>query len=156
VLDDFEEVYKNFAIQFAYIKDELKAQIVINKGNGSCGYLVNNQCSIYDERPPACKMYPISPYYEDFYIDVACPAITDDADKGEWICSNEGFNSKFYHKRVDNFLYKLEDTMKFLTIIKDDLEPSIVVQGIQLYNYTGKLDNEHIKMYKESLKHLDK
>jgi Fe-S-cluster containining protein len=155
ILEDFKEVYKNFAIQFAYINDEFKAQMIINIGDGNCKYLVDNRCIIYNDRAPVCHMYPMSPYYQDFYIDTACPAITTDSSKGEWICNSEGFSSNFYHKRVENFLQKLGDTKRFLNLIEDDIEPSVMIQGIQLYRYVGALKNEYIDMYNESLKHMD-
>ena len=55
-------------------------------GNGVCRYLVNNQCSIYENRPTLCnidEMYTL--YFEtkitktDFYIEnlKACIAITE-------------------------------------------------------------------------------
>jgi len=70
ILDDFQYVYKNFPIQFAYINNELKALMIINKGEGSCKYYKNNRCTIYNERPPACRMYPVSPYFDEFFIRI--------------------------------------------------------------------------------------
>jgi Fe-S-cluster containining protein len=153
ILDDFEEVYKNFAIQFGYINHELKALFVINSGEGSCKYLEDNKCSIYDSRPPTCKMFPISPFYEEFYINTSCQAVN--VHNGEWLCSEGEFSDSFFHKRVENFVEKLDNTKDFLFSIEDDLIPSIEVKGIQLYNYSGTIKNSYIDMHKSSILHLE-
>jgi len=154
VLDDFQYVYKNFPIQFAYINKELKALMLINKGEGSCKYYKDNKCQIYEERPPACKMFPISPFLNDFYISSKCQALSSDESKGKLICDEKSVNDDFLHPRVNNFVEKLENTTKFLDTIKDDLVKSIKVSGTQLYNYDGQSDNLYIDMYKNSLVHL--
>lgn len=152
VLDDFLYVYKKFLIQFAYINNELKAVMVINKGIGSCSYYKNNRCEIYEERPPACKMFPISPYFNEFYIYGKCSALSLSEEHGEFICDSENINDNFLHPRVENFVKKLENTKKFLSEIENDLTPSIKILNIQLFNYNGSLvDNSYLKMYKESL-----
>lgn len=155
IMEDFQYVYKKFLIQFAYIGDELKALMIINKGEGSCSYYVDNRCTIYKDRPPACRMYPISPYYDEFYISNDCSALTFDEKLGELICDSEGISDKFFHPRADNFVKKLQFTREFLEKIKNDLTPTIKIFGIQLFNYVGDMDNEYIRMYKESLKYLD-
>lgn len=155
VLDDFEFVYKNFLIQFAYINKELRVLMVINRGEGSCKYYIENRCQIYNERPPACRMFPISPYFDKFYISSDCSALSSNKNLGELICDTKSISDKFYHPRVENFISKLEKTKEFLKIIEDDLIPSIKISGIQLFNYTGEIeDNKFIKMYKKSLIHL--
>lgn len=155
VLDDFEYVYKRFLIQFAFINNELKALMVINRGNGSCTYYKNKRCEIYEERPPACKMFPISPYFNEFYISTACSALSSNENLGELICDSENINDKFLHSRVNNFVYKLESTKEFLEKIKNDLTPNIKISGIQLFNYDGNIvNNQYVEMYKKSLVYL--
>jgi len=155
VLNDFLYVYKRFLIQFAYINDELKAVMVINRGTGSCSYYENNRCKIYEQRPPACKMFPISPYFNEFYIYSSCSALSSNENFGEFICDSENINDKFLHPRVNNFIKKLETTKEFLEEIKNDLTPSIKISDIQLFNYNGNItDNQYIEMYKESLLYL--
>ncbi|PUE64837.1 YkgJ family cysteine cluster protein [Arcobacter lacus] len=138
VIDDFEYVYKRFLIQFAFINDELKVLMVINRGKGSCIYYENKKCIIYDERPPACKMYPISPYFDEFYISSDCSALSSNENFGELIRDTKNVNDEFLHPRVNNFVKKLESTKKFLEKIEKDLISSIKVTGIQLFNYGGK------------------
>eukprot|EP01029_Cantina_marsupialis_P018837 TRINITY_DN435_c0_g1_i1.p1 TRINITY_DN435_c0_g1~~TRINITY_DN435_c0_g1_i1.p1 ORF type:complete len:122 (+),score=1.66 TRINITY_DN435_c0_g1_i1:35-367(+) len=65
ILEDFEYVYEKFLIQFAYINKELRVLMVINRGEGSCAYFKDSMCSIYEKRPPACRMFPISPYFKE-------------------------------------------------------------------------------------------
>lgn len=155
ILDDFEYVYEKFLIQFAYINNELKILMVINKGNGSCRYYENNRCQIYETRPPACKMYPISPYFDELYISSDCSALSSNENLGELICDGKTVSDKFLHSRVDNFVEKLQFTKEFLETIQNDLAPSIKIAGIQLFNYVGNMDNnKYINMYKKSLVYL--
>lgn len=153
ILEDFEYVYKNFLIQFAYIGEELRILMVINDGSSSCVYYVNNRCQIYEQRPPACRMFPISPYFDQFFINTDCEALNTKK-QGELICKEDMFNEKFFHPRVDNFIEKLDKTKNFLNTIENSLVPSIVIAGLQLYNYNGDLENTHINMHKKSLKHI--
>jgi Fe-S-cluster containining protein len=155
ILDDFIEAYKNFAIMFCYIDYELKAQMVINQGE-SCKYLVDYKCTIYEERPPVCRMFPISPYFDEFFINTTCTALTtDESNSGVWICKDGKFNDVFYHKRVENFVEKLNKTKEFLRSIEYDLKKVKTIKGIDFYVYDGKnLDNEYIKLHLESQKHL--
>lgn len=154
ILDDFQYVYKNFPIQFAYINNELKALMIINKGEGSCKYYKNNRCTIYNERPPACRMYPVSPYFDEFFISGDCSALSFDEKLGELICDGKSISDRFFHSRAINFVTKLQSTKQFLEKIKNDLIPSITIVGIQLFSYSGNIEDEYIKMYKESLVHI--
>jgi Fe-S-cluster containining protein len=148
ILDDFELVYQYFPILFGYIDGNLKALIVM-QDNQKCKYLENGKCSIYDSRPPACQMYPFSPLYEDIFIDSECKAINEEC--CTTITQNGFFSSEFYHKRVDNFVQKLDNTAEFLDNIKDDLIYHQTVSGIELYKYDGLISNNYIDFHKISL-----
>ena len=154
ILEDIEYAYKNFLIQFAYINNELRLLMVINRGEGSCKYFIDRRCSIYEERPPACRMFPISPYFDQFFISSDCSALSSNKDSGELICDEENISPNFYHPRVENFIEKLDRTREFLNKVENDLEPTITVAGVKLYKYVGDLDDDYIKMHKESLIHL--
>ena len=151
IIDDFEDVYEYFPILFGYIDGNLKA-LIIMQDNQKCAYLENGKCSIYEARPPACKMYPLSPLYEKIYIDSECKAINDEC--CSTITQNGFFSSSFYHKRVENFVDKLENTNKFLDSIKDDLDFRLSVSGIELFKYSGDMQDKYIDLHKKSLAKL--
>lgn len=151
ILEDFELVYKNFPIIFAYISNELRVLILLGNDGDKCRYLSESGCTIYEERPPSCKMYPISPFFEDFYVDTACEAV---GESGEFLCSKDGFNKSFYHPRVESFTDKYFQTQKFLLSIENDIEKIGEVKGVEIYKYSGGSQNKYINMHKTSLEKL--
>lgn len=146
ILDDFKSVYKNFPIIFAYMNDELRVLILL--GNNWCRYLKEDGCSIYQNRPPSCKIYPISPFFEDFYVDISCEAV---GVEGEFLCSSSGFNSNFYHHRLENFVEKYSKTVKFLKSIENDIVEMGDIENIKIYKYGGENRDSYIQMHLESL-----
>ena len=148
IMDDFKLVYKYFSILFGYIDGNLKALIVMQE-NQKCKYLENGRCSIYHERPPVCQMYPLSPLYEDIFIDNECKAINDEC--CTIITKNGFYSSDFYHIRVDNFIHKLDDTTRFLDDIKDNLVYYKQVSGIDLFKIENYTQNEFIDFHHKSL-----
>jgi Fe-S-cluster containining protein len=154
VINDFKEVYPHFPILFGEIDGNLKALMMINDGQSDCRYLSNGKCTIYDDRPPACKMYPISPYFDQIYIDVDCHAV---GVVGDAIVKDGQINSNFYHNRIIDFPTKLAFTHAFLSTINNSLEFVLQIKNtdIKLYKYVGIINNEHIQMHKKSLKKLE-
>ena len=157
IVDDFTEVYKHFPILFGSVNGVFRPLMVLNDGNSVCSYLnENGQCSIYDERPPACKLYPVSPFFDEVFIDSACPSVSGEI-TGEPIIQKGKVTEKFYHQRLENFSQKLEKTsafMKELVAKESDFEPVGEVSRVVLYKYVGSIENDLIKMHKASLKHL--
>jgi len=157
ILKDFKEVYENFAIVFTWDYGDLKAFMILNDGKSYCKYFDNNTgyCTIYEKRSPACKLYPVSPYFDNIMVDTSCDAINTEF--GTQIYQNGKVSDKFYHKRLNNFTKKLQETTDFLETInnKNDFELVTNILGIDLYKY-NKIDskNKFIKMHLESLKHL--
>ncbi|WP_263834054.1 YkgJ family cysteine cluster protein [Sulfurospirillum oryzae] len=153
ILEDFEEVYKNFPILFSVTEQKLMAYVLLNDGKNYCRYYVNQQCSIYLQRPPACKLYPVSPYFEQLFIDTACPSVNQDS--GYSLCHDGQLNSAFATKRLENFVEKLEETHAFFESINalEDFEHVGNLSGIPLFRYIKPSDNKYIKMHLESLKH---
>jgi len=154
ILEDFEEVYKNFPILFSLKEETLSAYVLLNDGKNYCHYYVDHQCSIYEQRTPACKLYPISPYFEQIFVDTACPSVGSDV--GYSLCKDGTLNSAFSTKRLENFVEKLKATRTFLESIKnlDHFEYVGELAGISLLKYTQPSDNKYIKMHVASLKHL--
>ena len=110
ILDDFEKVYHHFPILIAKL-DYLKPVMLLSNEH-HCPYLVNEKCSIYDTRPPACRIYPYSPWYDKILLDLSCKGI---GIYGEEIATNykEFKNSKFYEERFENINEKLKKTINW-------------------------------------------
>ena len=152
ILDDFYEVYENFAIGFAKIETDIKPVVILNDGKSSCKYNINNKCTIYDIRPPACKMYPISPYIDgNIYVDVSCEAV---GMSGEFLCDSNGFSDAFYHKRVQNITHKLRLTFEWTQKISDNLVPLVKIKDIMIFKYNGDINDQYIQMHQKSLVHV--
>ena len=157
ILKDFKEVYENFAIVFTWEYGDLRAFMILNDGKGYCKYIDEKTggCTIYDKRSPACKLYPISPYFDNIMVDTACEAVN--VEFGTQIYKDGKVSDKFYHKRLNNFTKKLKETTDFLKTInnKDDFELVTNISGVDLYKYNKEnSDNKFIQMHLKSLKHL--
>jgi Fe-S-cluster containining protein len=131
ILEDFDKVKKYFEIR-AIILDEIIPVMLLTDGKNPCKYLKDNRCSIYEERPPACKIYPFSPFYDDIFIDLSCPAVGDVGDK---LPTNkkEYFKSDFFEERFINFKIKRENTINFMKCQKLIFDKEI--KGIKLYKF---------------------
>jgi len=150
ILEDFIEVYKNFAIVFAQINDEWRMLMLLSKDEKGCCYFVDSKCSIYDERPPGCHLYPLTPFYDDVLVDTSCPAINEKSE-GEFFDSQQGINSNFYHHRLENFNEKREKSNSYLQDIVADMQSIGEVNGIEVFKYSGSREDTFISMHKESL-----
>lgn len=159
ILDDFEEVYERFPILFAYVNQVFKVVIILNNGKSDCIYFDRSKmlCGIYDNRPPACIMYPISPLFDDICVDTSCKAV---GKEGSFLCNKDGFSKNFHHKRVDGFLEKLKYTQKFLNQTRFNIKKVTNIMDIDLYKFDGKgeIDEEfdkYIDIHLSSLSNLD-
>jgi len=149
ILEDFERVYKNFEIYFGYVDNNLKALMVLNRGkNDMCKYLENGLCNIYEDRPPACRLYPLSPYYDEVFVDSSCEAV---AKEGEFLVSPEKISPYFYDKRLENFSEKLALTNEWLQNLGDNLEFVDEVMGIKLLKYGADANDRYIDMHLRSM-----
>lgn len=153
ILEDFVQVYQKFAIVFAKIEGEWRMLMLLAKENQACAYFVDGKCSIYNERPPGCQLYPLTPFYDEILIDTLCPAINEEQ-KGDFFASKEQINSGFYHKRLENFNEKRVKSEEYLQTLVDDMESVYVVNGIELFKYVGEKDDAFLQMHRESLKFL--
>lgn len=155
ILEDFAEVYEYFPILFSFKEEKLSAYVLLNDGKSHCPYYVDHRCSIYEHRTPACKLYPVSPYFEHIFVDTQCPAINAHRG-GKAVCMNGVLQSDFYTKRLENFVEKLEKTDAFLESInhKEHFEYVGDVSGLPLYIYAKQSDSAYIQMHQSSLKHF--
>ncbi len=151
ILDDFEDVYKNFPIIFSFIDNELRALIRLSADEQKCRYFLENKCSIYTERPPACRLYPVTPFYEDILVDTSCHGV---GEEGQVLASNSSISNSFYHDRLENFETKRQKTIKFLKEIENNLESIGEYEGVEMFKCTLKNNNPYIKQHLDSLKFL--
>ncbi len=155
ILEDFEEVYKNFAIVFTLMNKKLRALLVLNDGTNFCKYYLDNKCSIYEHRPPACKLYPIAPYFDDILVDTSCPSVSQDS--GKLLCKNSKISDDFYTQRLNDFNKKLQRSYEFYDSIYNINNFKFIghIRGNPLLKYTKKTDNKYIKMHLKSLIHIN-
>lgn len=151
ILEDFKEVYKNFKIVFGLNENQVGAYVVLNDGKSHCKYYQDSRCSIYEQRTPACKLYPISPYFENILVDTECPSINSEF--GEPICIDKQLNQKFYTDRLKNFNEKLLKTYEFYNSINDatNFEQIGEISGLPIFKYIKRSSNPYIQMHLESL-----
>jgi Fe-S-cluster containining protein len=148
ILDDIKKVYKYFPILVIFLP---KPKIVIPLAlNSLCPYLKDNKCTIYDNRPPACKIYPFSPWYGEIILDISCDGI---GIKGENLpLSKDAFkNSKFYDERIENIEEKLNKTENWLK--REKLTFLTKINNIKIYKIK-KNNDKYNKMIQKSYENL--
>jgi len=128
-LYDINNVSKYFPI-FFLIKDSKISLVYFfyygEKEKQHCPYLKNDLCSIYEERPYACRSYPFSNVKNNFYTDSNCPHITKskigmnlaDSKRVNPIILSDFIGNDFLNKQ-DNIISISEDFVKFCN--KNDL-----------------------------------
>jgi Fe-S-cluster containining protein len=146
ILDDFKKVYKHFAILFVDIV-YMRPVMVIAKDD-VCRYLENEKCSIYEKRPPACKTYPFSPFFDKLYIDVGCNGV---GIEGEFLPLKNFENSQFFDDRYIDFENKLLKTNIWLESKK--FKKAGKIRGFD-YFVLEKVEDEFDKMHYQSLKFI--
>ena len=131
ILEDFEKVEKYFEIR-AIVLDEIIPVMLLTDGENGCKYLKNGKCEIYNNRPPACKIYPFSPFYDDIFIDLSCKAIGIEGKKLP--CNKEEYiNSEFFEERFIDFRKKRQKTIEYMKTKKLIFDKEI--KGIKLYYF---------------------
>ena len=148
-LEEFEEIYKNFPIVFARIGNDKFALALLYKDENRCRYLKDSACSIYEQRPGACKIYPIIPINTELYYDASCGATN--YNNGTFLFENSLPNAGFYHHRLENFATKRAKLSAFLETIWDALIPLANVQGVEVLAFTKDSDNCFLKWHQESI-----
>lgn len=162
ILDDFETVSNNFPILFTFGEmGYLKANILFSDGNGFCPYIANHQCTIYDDRPSICRVYPLSPNLDDkIYIDDSCPAISSKFSKdqvalpyGKDIVLDGKVTKNFNYPTLNNYQNKFIDTHLHLEQFNDinDFEKIITINNISFFKYIGTSKDTYIKLHLSSL-----
>lgn len=159
VLDEFELVSKNFPILFVFGElGFIKPVVLLTNGVGLCSYNQDFKCSIYNERPNACKNYPLSVDIDNkIYIDLACPAL--DTIAGESMLYHGALQKKFHNESLENYQARFLDTydmFKEYEQQKEDFEVAFCINGIEFYKYSNKSNNYYMTLHLKSLSHLEK
>lgn len=154
LLEDFEKVYKNFAILFSFGDlGYLKANLILNKEYEMCKYIKDDKCTIYDIRPAVCKNYPLSQNIDnDIYIDESCPALIEGNNFIKDGILNENIDNKIFFSYQDKFIethFYLEQFNK-----KEDFDFVLHIKGVDFYKYNKEINNKYIRKHIESLINL--
>jgi len=154
ILEDFEMVSKNFPILFTFGEmGYLKAVVLFSDGTSFCPYIKDHKCTIYDERPSICRVYPLSPNIDDkVYIDDSCPAVENN-NYNKIIDSGE-VTSPYKYKTLNSYQDKYIQTHLELEKINDinNFESVININNITFYKYIGRQSSKYIKYHISSLK----
>ncbi|WP_456470394.1 YkgJ family cysteine cluster protein [Caminibacter sp.] len=148
ILEDFEKVYEYFPIVIAKL-DTFKPVMLLSTEK-ECPYLQDEKCSIYEQRPPACKIYPFSPWYDSILLDLSCPGV---GVYGSFLplTKKEFYSSSFFDKRIINIKQKLINTARWLENKK--IIPIGSVKNIEIFQISDPKDKYDL-IHKKSLKFL--
>ena len=156
ILQDFETVSKNFPILFTFGEmGFLKANILFSDGENFCPYIVNHKCTIYDERPSICRVYPLSPNLDDkVYIDDSCMAINTEF--GTDIVLDGVVTKEFDYDTLNNYQDKFIDTHQHLEQFNNinNFKNIITIKGMKFYSYIGQSRSIYMDLHIKSLSNL--
>ncbi len=156
ILDDFETVSKYFPILFTYGEmGYLKANILFSNGKDFCPYIKNHQCTIYNERPSICRVYPLSPNLDNkIYIDDSCPAIN--TTYGQQIVDNGKVIDNFMFSTLDNYQDKFINTHIHFEQYNNnkDFTKILTINNIDFYKYIGDKKDFYLDLHLLSLSFL--
>jgi Fe-S-cluster containining protein len=158
ILEDFEQVAKNFPIVFTFGElGFLKANVLLSNGKDFCPYNINYKCTIYDERPAVCGIYPLSQNVDNkVYIDDLCPALNSDI--GIKIVDSGVVSKNFFHKKLDNYQDKFIDTHTYLQQFnqKCNFKQIGTINNICFYEFIEDSNDRFIQLHIQSMKNLNK
>lgn len=153
ILDDFAEVYHHFPIVFAQLDGQWRALILLSGENGQCRYYHNGVCHLYDNRPPGCRLYPITPFYDDVLVDLSCPAVTPQGTT--LLASTDTIDTSFYHHRLDHFESKRRRTFDYIAQLEGSFSPIGEEKGVIYCRYDGARNDPFIQMHFDSLSRIE-
>ena len=149
ILEDIRSIYTYFPIYFAAIDRKIRLVMLLSGKNISCPYLKDQKCTIYDIRPSMCRLYPITPFYDEIFLDTSCKAV---GEYGSMISAHGVIKDDFYNERLNDFALKFAATESFISKFSYSLEVVDEIQGISLFDYTGNKTNEILDMIRFSRK----
>lgn len=157
ILDDFEKIYKNFSILFTFGElGYLKPVVLLSNGKDHCIYIKDFKCTIYDERPSICKLYPLSANLDNhIYFDMNCPAISD---FGVPLVENNhvmpAFNSNILEDYQNSYILTHQEFVPFNK--EENFELVTIINNESFYKYIGSSNNTYMRMHQNSLSNLAK
>jgi len=120
-LYDFDKVTKYFPMFFMIKNSKISLVYFFYYGEGyeqHCPYLKDNLCTIYQQRPYACRTYPFNNNKNDFYYSNTCPHITQDSNNiGMQLSDSKSINKSI----IDDFITEdFLDYQDHITKISED------------------------------------
>lgn len=156
ILSDFEQISKYFPILFIF--GELgfaKPVVVLTNGKDFCKYITNNRCTIYEERPSICRVYPLSAHIDnETYIDEFCPGVSWNTNK---TVNNEKITKDFDNEILNDYQDKYIQTHNQFEQYRqeENFELVMTINGVKFFKFNKDFDDEYLKIHHESLKHLN-
>lgn len=156
ILEDFELVSKNFPILFLQGNlGFLKPVVLLTNGKSYCRYIKDNRCTIYEQRPNVCRVYPLSPHLLDIpFIDTLCPAVNEE---GRIIIDNGVVQDEFKNEVLESYKDKYIKMHLYFEKLnnKDNLEVLTKISNETFYKFKEDLNDEYLKLHLSSLKNFD-
>ncbi len=148
-LGDMEEVYRRFPIVFVKIENRWRMVFILSDGN-PCPYLKSGGCTIYAQRPHACRIYPFTPFRDSIYLDSSCPGV---GLCGTPVTAGGRLSPAFDHPRLSQIGQKQAQTDRFIKAQKN-MEKLGRIGEYTLYASADRSDDPHLRMHKKSLELL--
>ena len=156
-IEDFQSVSQYFPI--AFILGELgfiQPVVLLNNAKKFCPYVKDHRCTIYENRPSICRIYPLSPTLDNrLFIDTNCPAVNE---QGNYIVKEGVVQEPFMDEKLENHQIKCVQT--YVTFKEhnnpDDYKELIRFHESVLYRYKyDDSDNLYLKLHLKSLEHFN-
>ena len=158
LLEDFQIVSQNFPILFTFgDMGYLKANVLLSNGKDFCPYIVNHQCTIYENRPNVCRNYPLSGNLDNqIYIDDSCPALNSEF--GIAIVKDGIIQKEFDNEILHDYQNKFIETHLYLEQFndKEDFDKVITINNIEFYKYIKASSDSYMNLHIKSLDKLNK
>ncbi|WP_321468760.1 YkgJ family cysteine cluster protein [Halarcobacter sp.] len=158
ILEDFKKVYERFPIVFIFGNlNYIKPVILLTNGKDYCPYLKDYKCTIYENRPTVCRLYPLSPNLDNqIYFDLNCPEIAYKKDNNNLMFKNNKLSENFHNDIFETYQDKYVKThLEFEKLEKKDFKKIKTINNLDFYQYIGKVDSKFFKYHQDSLKNLD-
>mgnify|MGYP000748202500 CR=1 FL=1 len=155
LLEDFAQVAEFFPILFTLSSQGYARPVVLlTNGKDFCKYIQDFKCTIYENRPSVCRVYPISPHVDnETYIDTACPAVSSTSVKP---VDNTNIHKQFDNPILENYPDKYSKTVVHFHKYnkKENLDLVIIINGIKFYKFNKSYNSKYLKLHQKSLEHL--
>lgn len=158
ILEDFNMIHKKFPILFIFGElGYIKPVVLLTNGKEHCKYLKDFRCSVYEQRPSVCRVYPLSANIDNnIYIDELCPAVNDKDNKSKTIIKENFISSSFDYNILHDYQDKYIDTHYELEQFnkKENFSLAITINGMSFFKCDINFENQYMQMHQKSLIHL--